>query len=410
MEEMQKYKKVSFVGDIMCEKPLLKAAKRSGNFYDFSKVFEGTKKFFEESDYVVGNLETVCAGKKAEYTKELYCFNTPDTFIDNLSTSGIDMVTVANNHCLDRGIRGIKRTIQLLEKYGLEYTGINVESKDKPWLLKKIGNTKIAFLNSTYGTNTTTNGVLLPEKEKNLIRLMRAQEDNLYQAPVSNRVCFRSVILFLPRRILSKERKMKIKRFLGMQYSQPKVDNNLDTKTMASYMDQIKDDIRKARKEADLVIYCPHMGGQFNDQPGLFSEYVMNVLAECQVDAIIGTHPHVVQKLEEKEVDGKKIPCVFSLGNYSISPSSVYVLPELKPEYSIVFHMYVKDGQIKKLSFSILKIVEEKTGMLSVFPIHELYKKSSYNEKKILERDVDFICRRFLRSQGHFEVKKEYEL
>lgn len=407
---MQGYKKISFVGDIMCEKPLLKAAKLGENQYDFSRVFEGTKKFFGESDYVVGNLETVCAGKEAGYTKELYCFNTPDMFIDSLSTSGIDMVTVANNHCLDRGIKGLKRTIQLLDKYGLDHTGMNEESSNKPWLLKEIGNTKIAFLNSTYGTNTTTNGVILPETEKDLIRLMREQSDNLYQATTSDHISLRSIILFLPKRVLAKERKMRIKRCLGLKYSQPKVDNNLNKEAIASYIEQIRDDIQKAKEEADLVVYCPHMGGQFNDRPGSFSEYIMNVLAECQVDAVIGTHPHVVQQLEVKEIAGKKIPCIFSLGNYSISPSSVYVLPELKPEYSIVFHMYVKDGEIMQQSFSILKIVEGKTGMLHVLPIHELYKKSSEREKKILEKDAEFICQRFLSSKEHFGIRKEYRL
>lgn len=407
---MENWKKISFIGDIMCEKPLLKAARKSDGTYDFSKVFSGTKGFFEKSDYVVGNLETVCAGKAEKYTKELYCFNTPDSFIESLSRSGINMVTLANNHCLDRDIGGIKRTIQLLNQYEIEHTGINLKVQDKPWLLKQIGDTKIAFLNSTYGTNTTTNGVVLNKQDKHLLRLMRRQEDNLYQANVSSKIDLRSVILFFPKKILSKERKMKIKRRLGMQYNQPKIDDNLSIEAIAPYINQIKEDIQEAKKEADLVIYCPHMGGQFNGQPGRFSEYIMGILADCQVDAVVGTHPHVVQKLEEKNVDGKIIPCAYSLGNYSISPSSVYVMPEFKPEYSIVLHMYIRNKKIEKLSFSILKIVEKRSGMLSVYPVHELYKKLSQDDKIELEKDVRFICKRFLGVSENYTIKEEYDI
>lgn len=48
--------KVSFIGDIMCEKPFLNAAK-TGGVYDFEKAFSGLRDFFGKSDYVIGNLE-----------------------------------------------------------------------------------------------------------------------------------------------------------------------------------------------------------------------------------------------------------------------------------------------------------------------------------------------------------------
>ena len=58
---MKEYYKISFTGDIMCERPLLSAS-RSDKKYDFDFVFHGVKDKLRESDLVVGNLETVFAG------------------------------------------------------------------------------------------------------------------------------------------------------------------------------------------------------------------------------------------------------------------------------------------------------------------------------------------------------------
>src|SRR5699024_5209166 len=139
--------KLSFVGDIMCEKPLLKASKKKNDSYDFNLVFKHMKESFSQADYMVGNLETVCAGREYGYTDHIYNCNTPDNIIEAIKNSGIDMVTTANNHCLDRGIEGLKRTNNLLDKYGIDHTGTFNSRQDREKLLvKDIGGIKIAFL------------------------------------------------------------------------------------------------------------------------------------------------------------------------------------------------------------------------------------------------------------------------
>src|SRR5690625_470960 len=104
----------------MCEKPLLKASHIKNNEYNFDKVFEVMKPTFEKSDYVIGNLETISAGNELGYTNHIYSFNTPKQFIRSIKDSGIDMVTTATNHSLDRGIKGLKENLLTLEKYNLE--------------------------------------------------------------------------------------------------------------------------------------------------------------------------------------------------------------------------------------------------------------------------------------------------
>ena len=69
-------------------------------------------------DYVIANLETPIAGEDLQYTKELYSFNSPVQFAEALKMTGVHCVTTANNHCLDRGIDGLKKTVDNLELLG----------------------------------------------------------------------------------------------------------------------------------------------------------------------------------------------------------------------------------------------------------------------------------------------------
>ena len=84
--------------------PVLKAAKRKDG-YDFGGVFAYTKKLMEQSDFVVGNLETPLAGKQ---TNTNPCFNAPDEYVDALLDAGVKLVSTANSHTFDCGYEGCK--------------------------------------------------------------------------------------------------------------------------------------------------------------------------------------------------------------------------------------------------------------------------------------------------------------
>ena len=106
--------KITFLGDIMCEGPLLKAAHKEDGTYDFSECFQGICGLLTEADYVIGNLETPLSGEEAGYTKteDLYSFNTPIEFAEAVKEMGMDLVLTANNHCCDRGIEGLIKTLE----------------------------------------------------------------------------------------------------------------------------------------------------------------------------------------------------------------------------------------------------------------------------------------------------------
>lgn len=400
--------KISFVGDIMCEKPLQ-------NYYfkydkdAFNKLFSKTRGLFLESDYVVGNLETVFAGKQAGYTDHIYCFNTPDSFAESLAESGIGMVTTATNHALDRGVCGLLRTLNILDDNGIEHTGTFRGLADNVYV-KDIKGMKIGFISYTYGTNTHETNIILSEEQRCLLNLLQPQSykhQQLEKSSSSNNSLWRT----LSRgafRWLSIENRIKINRLLHRPYNISRIDALSREEKENIFYEKLEADISYAKKESDLLFVCTHMGGQFNAKPGDFSRYIARSVAAMGADFVISNHAHVVHPFEK--IDNTYV--FYCLGNYSISPSSIYVLHDLKPEYSICLHVYIDvKSKDTKCTFSILKIVETRNGQLIVWPIDELSEQLDIKERILLQRDVTFIYNRFLEeNQKSVELKREYPI
>lgn len=145
---------LTFTGDLMVHSYQYEAAyDRASNTYDFSNNFTYIKKYFKKSDYVIGNLETTFGGTAlgiSDYPR----FNSPDSFADALLDAGFDLLTTANNHCVDKGTSALLRTIDVLDNLGLEHIGTyQNKSSSKKIFIKKINEIQIAFINCTYGTN-----------------------------------------------------------------------------------------------------------------------------------------------------------------------------------------------------------------------------------------------------------------
>lgn len=76
-----------------------------------------------ESNLVIANLETPLTNIKNPIKKCGPCLSAPEDTINGIKALGIDFVTLANNHIMDQGEKGLKRTIELLETNGILYAG-----------------------------------------------------------------------------------------------------------------------------------------------------------------------------------------------------------------------------------------------------------------------------------------------
>lgn len=383
----------------MCELPLLKASKH-GKMYDFEFVFRGVKDKLSESDIVIGNLETVLAGEKAGYTHDMYSFNTPDSFVCAMKRAGINYVSTANNHCLDRGIDGLVRTLELLDKCGIKHFGTYKNKEQRiPYELLEIDDKKIALIAYTYGTNVVENGIVFKEDEEFYVNILKSQRREwLKFEKTLNTPGIRSKLSRYIRKVTTLEQRMRIKKRLGMLKNTPKSDDLIEDDIYPKYLERLKADVEKAKRDTDYVFVCLHSGGLFNVEVGAYTEYIVELIARAGADAIVGNHPHVVQKFVDKG-------CLvaYSLGNFSISPSSLYLVRENLPEYSVLLHFYFDKGNMSlcKVTFSILKLVESGSGNLSVYPVNVLY------DKCVVANERDFLVRDCTKIYNIFTDKKE---
>ena len=76
--------------------------------------------------------------------------------------------------------------------------------------------------------------------------------------------------------------------------------------------DLILDKIKELKPKVDYLIVYPHWGLEYKDKPNAKQKKLAHLWIDMGADAVIGSHPHVIQSIEDYK--GKKI--YYSLGNF----------------------------------------------------------------------------------------------
>ena len=248
---------MTVIGDIMCHNTQFQDAYNSStDTYDFSYVFSDVKDYISSADISIGNLETTFAGKSRGYSG-YPTFNTPSELATNLKELGIDVLSTANNHCMDKGYSGLVSTIEKLDEVGISHTGtFSSAEKQNEILYKDINGIKIAFLSYTYGTNG-----------------INIASDKSYSV------------------------------------------NLIDKSLIKKHIDLAKNE------NPDIICVSMHWGIEYKLTPTKEQEDLADFLFENGVDIILGSHPHVLEPMEKRTIslsDGstKEGFIIYSLGNF----------------------------------------------------------------------------------------------
>lgn len=240
-----------FVGDLMGHKPMIDAAKTSSG-YEYVHWFKHIKNRVEKYDLSVLNLEVTLAGDPYS-GYPMFC--SPDSYAKAAQNVGFDFFITANNHSIDRGKKGLERTLDVLDSLKIAHTGTfkdeNERAKQYPYYWNHKG-AKIAFLNYTYGTN-------------------------------------------------------------GIKITAPNVVNMIDTAQMKLDIQKAKKD------GSTFIITTIHWGNEYQRKESSEQSKLAQWMADQGVDAIIGMHPHVVQPMKiihPKNNLSKSVPVAYSLGNF----------------------------------------------------------------------------------------------
>jgi len=250
---------VSAVGDILIHERVYKDAKVE-NGYDFRPMLESVSRYMDKTDISFANQETMIGG--TEIGLSTYpVFNSPHEVGDVLKEAGVNIVSIANNHTLDRGEEAIRHAIGHWDRIGMAYVGAyrSESDRDRVRVMETDAGIAVAFLAYTYGTN----GIPVPDGKDYLVNL-------------------------------------------------------IDKETIAL-------EIEKAKKEADAIIISLHFGNEYERMPSKEQKGLVQFAADEGVDVVLGTHPHVLQPVEWVEgKNGNQTLVAYSLGNFLSGQAGLY--------------------------------------------------------------------------------------
>lgn len=383
--------KITFLGDMMCQGPMLKTYSIGDGKYDFSDIFAGVKDMLAESDYVFANLETPISPGNNDLTRERYAFCSPHEFAEAAKAAGVNFVFTANNHCLDRGVAGVSMTVAALDKIGLPHTGTfaTVTDAQIPTIVDVKG-FKLGVLSYTYGTNAFANNQYLSETNQFMVNLFQEQE---LSNPLS-RAWMRDPKSADGRRYAEYERKNRPENLTLPVYERQE-PHECERKKLAADVSRMK------VAKPDFIVMSMHAGGQYNPVATEYTKELASFIQGCGVDWIAGTHEHVVHGGDfSKFGDGRLV--TYSLGNFD-SLNGVWESPfDKMAEYSIAWHVYLsRKGNgvpfVAKTTFSVLKtICGEEKNCIRVVPVADYYiRQSDYATRQKLRTDMMKIAKAF---------------
>ncbi|MBR5521612.1 MAG: CapA family protein [Oscillospiraceae bacterium] len=146
---------VSFVaaGDNLIHGSIyLQAASRSTDGgYDFDYAYANTEDYFDNFDVRFINQETLVnnAYPPSHYPQ----FSTPLALGDKVLDMGFNVIATANNHSYDKGVAGIRSSLEYWNSKDVVNIGFYTGNDDVDIKYMTVNNIKIAFLAYTYGTN-----------------------------------------------------------------------------------------------------------------------------------------------------------------------------------------------------------------------------------------------------------------
>ena len=241
-----------FIGDVMSHMPQVDAARMEDGTYDYAPCYRFLAPYIASADLCIANMEVPLAGSPYSGYPQFSC---PDNMMSQLFDAGVDVFLTSNNHTCDKGGKGIRRTIHVMDSLGIPHVGTYLDSADfqqrNPLIVEKNG-FRIAVLNYTYGTN-------------------------------------------------------------GIPAPNPFIVNVLDSVEIA------RDIARARELKADYIVVMPHWGIEYERKQNKKQEAYANYMYECGADMVIGGHPHVVQPITLENRNEKGVAqkvTAYSLGNF----------------------------------------------------------------------------------------------
>lgn len=348
-------------GDVMIHSPQMQAQyDYSTGTYNFDNNFKYVKKYIENADYSLANLETTLAGNEVYQYSSYPTFNSPDELADGLKNAGFDLLSTINNHSFDKSDLGVNRTLSTLKEKGFDTVGTRENPSDNEYLIKDINNIKVGITSYSYGDikngNKYLNGIKISEECRDKMNVFDSS------------------------------------------------DVNKAFETISSTTDKMKD--------SDMQVVILHWGIEYSRNETDFQKQLAQKLCDDGIDIIIGSHPHVVEPVETiTSTDGKnKTLVIYSLGNYLSNQRretvGAYSEDGLMVNIDISKKNSEKEAKVDKVTciptwvnkynngyknvYEIIPI-EDESDLNSIASLNKYNVKQSYNNTASLIDDSDIV-------------------
>ena len=242
-----------FIGDIMAHQQQLDAAYRKGSSFDFSPQFRRIEPLIEDA-FLVGNLETVFAGTEQKGKKLKYSGYPMFNTPDELA----DLLK-----SLDVDLLTLANN-HIFDKgpAGARRTTEILDSADLTWIGLGLDDV------------LSNDAVILENDGIKAAFINHSYGSNLW--PKSNDVHL----------------------------------NVINEKDLITSLERAKS------LSPDIIVACFHWGNEYQLKPNVHQKRAADIAFNNGVDLIIGTHPHVLQPIEIKNLSGDFKAVAWSLGNF----------------------------------------------------------------------------------------------
>ncbi len=317
-------------GDNLIHQPIYYQAslRAEDGGYDFSYPYQYVAPYIAEADMAILNQETIITDEFAPSTYP--CFCTPSEMGDEMAELGFDVISVGNNHILDKGEAGLLAT---LDYWSTSHPDIPVYG---------------AYRNAEDMSNTrtlTVNGVsfafLSYMEHTNGLSLPKGSECEL---------------------------------------------------VYLSELDTIQQQIKAAKEKYDCVIVSAHFGIETTNEVTQNQRDLSQMFADWGADIIVGTQPHTIQSMEwlDRE-DGGKSFVFYCLGNFLSAQSYVYCMVEMLGRITVTKNLTTGELELSEPNaVPLVNHYDYGYGNIRVYPLAQ-YTEELANAHGCPELTMDFV-------------------
>lgn len=239
-------------------------------------------------------------------------FSTPIEMGDKLISLGFNVITHSNNHVLDKGAKGANSCLDYWQDKPVTVIGLYRNQQDME-NIKTITKNGITF--SFIGITEHTNGIPFPKN------------------------------------------------------SDLKIIYTKDEETIQHL-------IKKAKTLSDVVVVCPHWGEENSNNINDKQIELAKKLTSWGADIILGTHPHVLQKIDTvTSENGNKSVVYYSLGNFISAQNVGNNLIGGIADFDVIKNN--NTGKIRVENIKLIPVITHYTGSYNNIKI---YPYSMYND------------------------------